>query len=76
MKIFLLGFGNKLFLLILRILRISEKEHIFERFYQGNKKEGSSGLGLAIVSSICKQYDLDVQYSFRNAQHCFSVKKR
>lgn len=53
-----------------------EKERIFERFYQGSKKEGSSGLGLAIVSSICKQYDLDVQYSFCEAQHCFSVKKR
>ncbi len=53
-----------------------DKNHIFERFYQGNKKEGSTGLGLAIVSSICKQYDLHIEYSFCNGLHCFSVKQK
>ena len=31
-----------------------DEEHIFERFYQGSKKEGSTGLGLAIADSICR----------------------
>lgn len=31
-----------------------DRERIFERFYQGQKKEGSTGLGLALVDSICK----------------------
>ncbi len=48
---------------------------IFERFYQGSKKEGSTGLGLAIAHSICKQYGLQLSYSFENGDHCFTIKK-
>lgn len=46
-------------------------EHIFERFYQGDKKEGSTGLGLAIVDSICKLQHIRLRYYFENGEHCF-----
>ena len=46
---------------------------IFERFYQGSKREGSTGLGLAIVYSICKLQKLDVEYIFKDGEHCFKV---
>jgi Signal transduction histidine kinase len=29
-----------------------DERHIFERFYQGSHKEGSTGLGLALVKAI------------------------
>lgn len=48
-------------------------EHIFERFYQAKKKEGSSGLGLALVDSICKTNHLQVEYSFDNGMHQFKI---
>lgn len=50
-----------------------DKEHIFERFWQGkNRKEGSTGLGLSIMTTICKQYDLQIRY-FYNGKHCFEI---
>lgn len=52
-----------------------DAEHIFERFYQGNKKEGSTGLGLAIAESICKLEHLTLRYYFANGEHCFEIKK-
>ena len=48
---------------------------IFERFYQGNKKEESTGLGLAIAYSICKQYGLHISYSYKNEKHNFLIEK-
>lgn len=48
---------------------------IFERFYQGAKKEGSTGLGLALVKSICRVSQLYISYSFSEGRHVFSVKK-
>ncbi len=56
------------------IAEAMDGKRIFERFYQGNRKEGSTGLGLAIVYSICKQYGLRVQYAFCDGNHCFSIK--
>lgn len=50
-----------------------EKERIFERFYQGKKKEGSTGLGLALVDSICKVNRLNVGYSYEEGKHVFAV---
>lgn len=49
------------------------KNHIFERFYQGNKKEGSTGLGLAIADSICRLQHLSLRYYFEQGEHCFEV---
>lgn len=50
-----------------------DKAHIFERFYQGNKKEGSAGLGLAIVESICRLQHFHLDYNYSNNQHCFTI---
>jgi signal transduction histidine kinase len=52
-----------------------DKELIFKRFYSAGNKENSSGLGLAIVESICKNYSLKIDYEFKNSNHFFTVKK-
>ena len=49
--------------------------HIFERFYQGSKKEGSTGLGLAIADSICRLQHLNIRYYFEQEEHCFEILK-
>lgn len=48
-------------------------ERIFERFYQGSKKEGSTGLGLALVNAVGRYYGLRVAYRFESGRHVFSV---
>ena len=48
-------------------------ERIFERFYQGNKEEGSTGLGLTLTQSICNLYNVKIQYHFSNEQHTFQL---
>ena len=50
-----------------------DADHIFERFYQGTKKEGSTGLGLALVSAVGRYYGLRVAYRFVEGRHCFTV---
>lgn len=50
-----------------------DADHIFDRFYQGTKKEGSTGLGLALVSAVGRYYGLRIGYRFADGQHCFSV---
>lgn len=50
-----------------------DKEHIFERFYQGAKKEGSTGLGLAIAASICLLQHLILRYYYEQGEHCFEI---
>ena len=52
-----------------------DEEHIFERFYQGSKKEGSTGLGLAIADSICRLQHLNIRYYFEQEEHCFEILK-
>ena len=47
--------------------------HIFDRFYQGAQKEGSTGLGLAVVDAVCRLYGMKVSYSYINGRHCFTV---
>lgn len=44
---------------------------IFERFHQGSKKEGSTGLGLAIAKTIADRYGMRLRYSFSNGLHRF-----
>ncbi|MDR0573526.1 MAG: HAMP domain-containing histidine kinase [Tannerella sp.] len=48
---------------------------IFERFYQGSKKDGSTGLGLALVKSICEMENLVVKYYFKDDFHCFEISR-
>ena len=48
-------------------------ERIFERFYQGSKKEGSTGLGLSLVSAVGRYYGLHIEYAFEEGMHRFSV---
>jgi signal transduction histidine kinase len=51
-----------------------DRNFIFKRFYpQKNKKEKSTGLGLAIAHSICQYYHLSLQYNYRAGKHCFCV---
>ena len=51
-----------------------DSRHIFERFYQGKKKEGSTGLGLALADSICKMQGIYLHYYYREGEHCFEVR--
>lgn len=48
-------------------------EYIYRRFYQGSKKEGSTGLGLSLVDSICKLYDMNISYLYENEMHHFNI---
>ena len=50
-----------------------DAEHIFERFYQGRKREGSAGLGLAIADTICRNSNLKILYNFNKNCHCFRI---
>lgn len=53
-----------------------DRERIFERFYQGQKKEGSTGLGLALVDSICKANHLKIDYTYVENRHIFTKSKQ
>lgn len=52
-----------------------DKARIFERFYHSENKEGSTGLGLSILKSICKLYNFKCTYSYEEKMHQFSLKK-
>lgn len=54
---------------------ILDQNKIFERFYQKDQKEGSSGLGLALVESICKLSNIEITYSFDKGLHGFVLRK-
>ena len=63
-----------------RTLRISnsgatplDADHIFERFYQGSCKKGSTGLGLALVAAVCRHYGFALRYYFEDGKHHFEV---
>lgn len=50
-----------------------DAEHIFDRFFQGEKKEGSTGLGLALVKAVCRYFGLRLEYRYIDGQHTFTV---
>ena len=50
-----------------------DARRIFERFYQGKKKEGSTGLGLAIADTICKMQALRLCYEYKSGEHFFTL---
>lgn len=51
-----------------------DENKIFERFYQGSKREGSTGLGLALVYAVCRYYSFPLEYHFHNHTHTFTIK--
>lgn len=50
-----------------------DETRIFDRFYHGGNST-STGLGLALVNSICRQSSLTVGYSFDEGMHRFCVR--
>ena len=51
-----------------------DSSRIFDRFFQGAKKEGSTGLGLALAKTIADRNGMRLTYSYMNGMHRFCVK--
>ncbi len=52
-----------------------DRSKMFSRFYlPGGRKEGSTGLGLALAYSVCERNGLALSYDFAGGCHIFSVK--
>lgn len=49
-----------------------DASQIFERFYHEGNPD-STGLGLALVSSICRYYNLKIEYTFSGEMHNFTI---
>ena len=63
-----------------RVLRVAndgeaplDADRIFDRFYQGTKREGSTGLGLALAGAVARYYGLRLTYRFDGGRHIFEV---
>ena len=51
-----------------------DKNRVFHRFYlPGGRREGSTGLGLALAYSVCERSGLSLTYDFKENCHIFSV---
>lgn len=51
-----------------------DKDKVFRRFYQpSGRKEGATGLGLALAYSVCINNGMDITYDFINDRHIFSI---
>lgn len=51
-----------------------DKEKIFGRFYQPlGRREGSTGLGLALAYSVCVRSGLELKYDYSGNRHIFVV---
>ena len=49
---------------------------IFQRFYQQQKNEGNTGLGLAIADAVCKHSALALEYIYHTGVHEFCISRR
>ena len=49
-----------------------DAERIFQRFYHSAATLQSSGLGLSICESVCRQYGFRLDYSFGDGMHHFT----
>lgn len=49
------------------------QDSLFKRFSSSTSNKVSSGLGLAIVSEVAKQYGWQISYAFEKDHHIFSV---
>ncbi|HEX7870590.1 MAG TPA: HAMP domain-containing sensor histidine kinase [Chryseobacterium sp.] len=47
---------------------------LFKRFSRFSSDNNGSGLGLAIIKEICRFHHWEIEYSFKNNFHVFSVK--
>ena len=53
-----------------------DKEKVFRRFYQPTgRREGATGLGLALVYSVCISNGLAISYDYREGRHIFAITK-
>ena len=52
-----------------------DETRVFTRFYQTQKREGSTGLGLAITASVARLYGFEAKYSFCDGLHKFAILK-
>lgn len=51
-----------------------ESSKVFSRFYQpAGRKEGTTGLGLALAYTVCERNGLTLTYGFSGNSHIFSV---
>lgn len=51
-----------------------DQDKLYHRFYQpGGRKEGSTGLGLALAYSVCERNGLSLSYDFKENRHVFRV---
>lgn len=50
-----------------------DQSRILDRFYQGAKKDGSTGLGLALAKTIADRNGLRLTYSYENGMHLFRI---
>lgn len=51
-----------------------DQDKLYHRFYQpGGRKEGSTGLGLALAYSVCERNGLALSYDFKENRHIFRV---
>lgn len=51
-----------------------DKDKVFRRFYQpSGRKEGATGLGLALAYSVCMNNGMDITYDFIKDRHIFSI---
>ena len=51
-----------------------DQDKLYHRFYQpGGRKEGSTGLGLALAYSVCERNGLALSYDFKENRHIFHV---
>lgn len=48
-------------------------ERLFHRFYKEKQHSQHNGLGLSIVKQICDQLNINIQYSFVNNRHRFTL---
>ncbi len=52
-----------------------DRSGMFSRFYlPGGRKEGSTGLGLALAYSVCDRNGMILSYNFVGNRHVFSIK--
>ena len=51
-----------------------ERSKLFNRFYQPlGRREGSTGLGIALAYSVCVHNGLEISYDFIDSRHIFAV---